>query len=289
MKNIPVLVDGPNYINRVIELGIDPVHIARQLSLEGLMQVINEKIHESDRLSGRCESAEFICSKKRFGPKDKKFTDEQQKLLLDRLRGETGVYVDIVDIPGSSEKGIDMTVSGKIEDYAHDVDAVVLVSADRDFIPTIKKLRHKVKIILIALGENYPIELQNEGYTTLFLHEDYRGLFRYGYPRYYIKDFDVEKCADLYSEADDRLFNQVRMTHDGYVYISIKVGMEDLYDVKVRWETCVAYNGYVGPKAASDSEYIKEEHKEIKLAWKRGAKGYLDCPVDWIWKENKDV
>lgn len=279
MKNIPILIDGPNYINRIIELEIDPVHIARQLSLSGLRKVANEKLKEFNPLSGVSESVEFICSKKRFGPTSKKFTENQQSTLLNRFRAETGVYVDVVDIPGSSEKGVDMTVSGKIEEYATDVEAIVLVSADRDFIPTIRKMRHKVKIFLVALHEDYPIELQNEAFATLFLHEDYRGLFKYHYPRFHIEDLTEENCSELFSEADDRIFNQIRATHDGYVHVSKTVGSKDLFDAKFRWETYVAYNGYVGPKAASDIKYIKNQLKEICMAWEVGAKGYIDYPI----------
>ncbi|MFA4918670.1 MAG: NYN domain-containing protein [Thermodesulfovibrionales bacterium] len=285
MTNIPILVDGPNYVNRVMELGIDSMHIARQLSLAGLMEVVNERIIEFPHITGCCESVEFICSKKRFGPEKKRFNETQHALLIDRLRAETGVYVDIIDIPGPSEKGVDMTISGKLEEFASDADAVVLVSADRDFIPTLKKLRHKIKVILVALSDSYPVDLQNEAYSTLFLYEDYRGLFKYHYPRFSIKDLNQQKCSELFCEADDRVSNQVRGSYDGYVYVSKKTGAEELYDVKFRWETFRAYNGYVGPMAASDQDYVKEELKEIQLAWKRDAKGYIDLPVDVLWPE----
>ena len=140
MNNVPILVDGPNYINRIIDMDINHVHIAKQLSLESLMKLISEKLSDAKLVSGRCESAEFICSKNRFGPKSNRFTEPQQKMILDRFRGETGVYVDIVDIPGSSEKGVDITISGKMEDYSKDVDAIVLITEDRDFIPSLRKL-----------------------------------------------------------------------------------------------------------------------------------------------------
>lgn len=276
MKNIPMIIDGPNYINRVIELGIDPIHISRQLSLEGLREVVNAKLKQYESLSGTSESVELICSKKRFGPQKSKFSGDEQSLLIDRFRAEIGVYVDVVEIPGSSEKGIDMTVSGKMEDYAKDADAMVLVSADRDFIPVLRKLRHKVKILLIALHEGYPIELQNEGYATIFLHEDYRGLFKYHYPRFHINDLTQQNCAELFSEADDRVHNQVRVTNDGYIHISKTVGAVDLFGTKFQWETYVAYNGYVGPKAGSDSKYIKHQLKQVKIAWERGVKGFID-------------
>lgn len=285
MKNIPILVDGPNYINRLLELSITPFHVSKQLSMEALRDIVADKVAELPRVQGHCESVEFVCSKKRFGPGNAKFTEAQQTALLDRLRAEIGVYVDIVDIPGTSEKGVDMTISGKLEDYAGDVDAIVLITADRDFIPTLRKLRHKAKIILIALSEEFPVELSNEAYATISLHDEYRGLFKYEYPRFFIDDLTVEKCSELYSEADDRVHNQLRVTEDGYVYLSQAVGTRDLIGIRFRFETYCCFNGYVGPKAASKTEFIIEQQRQIRLAWKHGAKGYIDYPVESVCKE----
>jgi len=40
---------------------------------------------------------------------------------------KTGVYIDIVDIQAHPNEGVDHTISGKMEDYAGDVDAIALV------------------------------------------------------------------------------------------------------------------------------------------------------------------
>jgi len=283
MKNIPIIIDGPNFINRVIDLKIDPLHISRQISLVSVRDLLNEKIKEVKHVSGHCETAEFYCSKRKFGPPASKFTDEQQKFMLDHFRGETGVYVDIVDIPGDSEKGVDMTISGRLEEYAKEIDAVILVSADKDFIPTLKKLRHKLKVILVALNDKFPPELKNEAYATIFAGDEYRSFFRYSYPQFSIRDFNENMCAILHSEADDRHVNQLRVTEDGYVLISPKGGLNDLDFIKFRFESFGPYNGYVGPRAASDKEYINKQYKELLLAWEVGAKGYIDYPVASVW------
>lgn len=287
MNNIPILIDGPNYINRILELEIKPSHIARQLSLDALRETLSKTLKDIPRIHGECESIEFFCSKKLFGPSKSKFSQEQQEFMIDRLRSETGSYVDIIDLPGTSEKGVDMTISGKLEDYSSDAEAIILVTADRDFIPTIKKLRHKAKIILVSLNEKYPIELTNEAYTTISLCEEYNGLFRYSYPRFFINDLTKEKCSELYSEADDRNYNQLRVTDDGYVFISKKVGAQDIHGVRFRFETFVEYNGYTGPKAASDDKYISNQHNEIIKAWELGAKGYIDYPVESVWRSKE--
>ncbi|OAQ20034.1 NYN domain-containing protein [Thermosulfurimonas dismutans] len=282
MQGIPIIVDGPNYINRVIELGIKPNHIARQLSLESLREIINKKLADFD-VKEKAEIVEFVCSKKKFGPRSQRFSEKEQELLLKRLKAEIGVYVDIVDLPGSSEKGVDTTISSKIEDYAKEVEILILLSSDRDFVPILKKLRGKVKVFLVSLKNDYPIELRNEAYATIFL--DYRDLFKYHYPEFHINDFTKEKCAELFSEADDRILNQLRIDWDGFVFISKKVGAMELENIKVRWETFGRYNEYVGPKAASDDKYIEYQFKQIKLCWERNASGYIDMPVEILFPD----
>ena len=279
MKNIPIIIDGPNYINRVLEFEISPLHVARQLSLSRLRETVDKKLQEFDSVSGLLDSVEFVCSKRRFGPKKGKFSEEQQSLLLDRFRSEKGTHVDIVDIPGASEKGVDSTISGIIEDHASNLETIVLVTSDRDFIPTIRRLRHRTKIILVALNKKFPKELENEGFATLFMQEEYCSIFEYSYPRFHITDLTAENCAVLFSEADDSNHNQLRVTKNGYVFISKTTGAEDLSNCLFRWETFCDFNDYVGPRAASDSEYIEEQFKEIKLAWEKGADGMIDYPM----------
>lgn len=276
MKNIPILVDGPNFINRLLENGINPNHIAKQLSLETLRKTVNAHIDELDHLAGRCETVEFFCSNKRFGPQAKKFTEDQQVGLLDRLRKEIGVYIDVIDIPGSSEKGIDITISGKIEDYSSDLEAVVLITADRDYIPTLRKLRHKIKVLLVTVKEDYPKELSNEGYATLNLRQEIVGLFKYNYPRFNIEKFDEEQCAELFSQADDRHYNRLIVNKNCDIYFSKEANLNELNFVKFYWEIYCPYNDYVGPVAASNIEYIRGQTKEIKMAWEKGASGFID-------------
>jgi hypothetical protein len=157
-----------------------------------------------------------------------------------------------------------------------------LISADRDYIPTIKNLRHKIKIILIAIGESYPIELQNEAYMTLkFNKKNFHGFFQYNYPYFDVNNFTIDNCCELFSEADDRIHNQLRLSHMGKVYFFKKIDPEafDYFNSKCEWESYTAFNDYVGPYAASDMEYIKRNFDEIQLAWKLGVKGYIDYPI----------
>ncbi len=282
-QNIPVIIDGPNCINRLIDFGIASGHLAKQLSLRCLRELINRKLAEIPSISGSCGSAEFICSRKRFGPESKKFSEEQQKNMLNRFRAEVGVFVDVIDIPGSSEKGVDTTIAGRLQDLGGEVPAAVLISEDRDFIPTLQKLRHRLKVILFSISGSPPVELQNEAYATVLLGEDYRSLFTYSYPSFQIEELDAQKLAELFAEADDRQLNQLRVDHSGEVYIvKLDSSLHDPMgkDTKFRLESYGPYNGYLGPKKASDDAYINKELQDLKLAWMHDIKGYVDYPVE---------
>lgn len=187
------------------------------------------------------------------------------------------MFVDVVSIPGSSEKGVDTTIAGKLEEYASHSDAIILASADRDYIPTLHRLRRKTRILLVSVKGAAPIELQNEAYTTLTIGDNLAHLFTYSYPRYHIDDLNAQTCAVLYSESDDRVRNQLRVDDDGTVYISKDyVGSEELVGVRFRFETWACYGGYVGLLAASDQEDISRELANIKKAWSMERKGYID-------------
>jgi hypothetical protein len=276
-SSIPVIIDGPNYINRLLDLGIGPSHLSRQLILRGLMEVIDQELHTIPGITGKCSTTEFFCSKRRFGSGASKFTQEQQSRLLARMCSEVGVYVDVIDIPGSSEKGVDTTISGKLEDLATEDRTVILVSADRDYIPTLKKLRHKLEVILFSPLEELPVELQNEAYATIFLGYGDPFLFSYAYPRFDIATLTIEQCADLVSEADDRCSNQLRVDHDGKVYIAKRdENFHFLDHVRFSFESYATYNGYVGPKRASKVDKIQQLYNDIKSSWKDGREGYID-------------
>lgn len=275
--NTPLVVDGPNFINRLLDLGIAPVHLSRQLSLRGLVNYLNIQLAELPDPISPCISAEFVCSPKKFGSGSRKFAQEHQDSMLNRFRSEIGVFVDVVNIPGSSEKGVDTTIAGKLEDYASHSDAIILASADRDYIPTLHRLRRKTRILLVSVKGDPPIDLQNEAYTTLTIGDDVAHLFTYSYPRYHIDDLNAETCAVLYSESDNRILNQLRVDGDGTVYISKDyVGSANLDGVRFRFETWASHTGYTGPLAASDQEYISRELANIKKAWSMERKGYID-------------
>ncbi len=277
----PIIIDGPNFINRILELEIDKDIIAKQLTLDGLRKRLNSIFQETD-INIQVDLMEFVCSKKLFGQCTNKFSQQERDSMVKRLMAEKGVHIEEVSLPGSSEKGVDTMVSSMLETFSDKHESILLISHDRDFVPVLKKLREKgKKTYLFALNDRFPIELSNEAYQTIKIDQEWRHYFTYSYPRYFInEDFSKEKFRELVSNADDRQHNQLRVDKDGAVYYSFRyVGAQDIDVVKFRFETLVAFNGYVGPKAASDKKYITDEYEDIIYGWNHGAKGYYDYPI----------
>ncbi len=284
IAEIPILIDGPNYINRILEMQIDKDIIAAQLSLDQLRKELAYQFARAE-IVGTPSFTDFVCSKKLFGSGEQKFTQAERQAMLDRVMEEKGVHIEVVDLPGSNEKGVDNMVSTILETLSATFQSVVLITNDRDYVPVMHKMREKgVKLILVSFSEDRPRELVNEAYFTLDLSERYECLFSYSYPRFFVyDDFTLEKYRQLISNADDRKNNQLRVNTNGLVYVSHEaVGNRDLAGVQFRFETYGAYNGYVGPKAASKSKHIQREYKELVLAWehRKEIDDYIDFPVD---------
>ncbi len=141
---VPIVIDGPNFINRILELKIDQDIIAEQLTLDGFRSRLNA-ILEEKFIPVRTDQVEFVCSKKLFGQGASKFTQNERDSMLQRLMGERGIHIEEVNLPGSSEKGVDTTVASTIETYMEKHESIFLVSHDRDYVPVLRKMRLKGK------------------------------------------------------------------------------------------------------------------------------------------------
>ncbi len=60
---------------------------------------------------------------------------------------------------------------------------------------------------------------------------------------------------------------------DGEVHIS-KINLVK-ENAKFWYETLAAGNGYVGPQAANDKEYLEKELASLKRDWSKDARGYI--------------
>ena len=180
-ENIPIIIDGPNYINRILDLEIDKDIISDQLSFEEFRIFVKRRLVENN-INCELPIVEFVCSKKLFGSNNKKFSQNERDRLLDTIMLEKGVHIEEVILPGSSEKGVDNTVTTKIDTFSKSFEYIILISNDRDFVPILKKMREQgTLIILISPAENIPKELINEAHLTINLFQDYHCLFKYNY------------------------------------------------------------------------------------------------------------
>lgn len=91
-----------------------------------------------------------------------------------------------------------------------------------------------------------------------------------------IKDITESIYKEMIANADDGISHQLRVSWSGDVYISAITGAENIKDVKFRWESWEAENGYVGPRAASDHKYIKKSIKSLKRCWEDDIHGCCD-------------
>jgi len=88
----------------------------------------------------------------------------------------------------------------------------------------------------------------------------------------------TEELADLFRPLDDQNYShRMWVDHDGEVHVSVIPEHEDEIRAKskFRYESLDVGNGYVGPRAAADEEYIKKELEYLKRDWAKGADGYI--------------
>lgn len=95
---------------------------------------------------------------------------------------------------------------------------------------------------------------------------------------YNMKTLSREQLVELIKSGDDRYDNQIRVTKDGMIFLSRIVGAEDISNLRFRFETCDAGNGYVGSEAAADNDYINDLYNGLIKTWKSNKTGYID---DW--------
>lgn len=89
----------------------------------------------------------------------------------------------------------------------------------------------------------------------------------------------TEELANLLKPLDDQNYaHMMWVDHNGEVNISVVPEHEEkiLAKAKFRYETLNAGNGYVGPTAAADDDYIKQELEYLKRDWAKDAKGYIE-------------
>lgn len=86
-----------------------------------------------------------------------------------------------------------------------------------------------------------------------------------------VRTMTIEDLTDLIASGNDTKDSQLRINNNDEIYISYDyVGADNLTDIKSRFETFDAGNGYIGLEASQDKKYVKQLFETIKYNWGNG-------------------
>ena len=163
-----VIVDGPNFISRLINFGLSNELIATRFSLNhflihGIRDYIRNEFGNPSTLG-----LEFIYSLKRPGPQGKKLSKDEWKTFIKRSSQENAVYLRKIDIESRNEKGVDIAVAMRMVEMANICEVICLVSSDNDYIPALEYLKVRGEYLCtVGLRDYHPIELINLSYVFI--------------------------------------------------------------------------------------------------------------------------
>ena len=167
-----IVIDGPNFINELNRHGKDKEYIKERISFPVLQDLIQRKLRENGLYSHPFFRTEFICSNlKRLGD----LRGEERDRFLEKISRSTGVSVREVSLSskGDREKGVDMTVFATMLERGGIYTHIVLIGADRDYVPALNALTKKnIHTIVVGFDDGkFPKDLINESYLFLDMNE----------------------------------------------------------------------------------------------------------------------
>ena len=253
-KGIDIVIDGDNLFERLTELKIDKDILNKQFSVIKFQNVIEDNIL---RKSKKC----II-----FFSKDNKYYNEE---LVCRLEAE-GTHVKVFE---SRLRTIEFMCEQIKKTFE-----LVLISSSEDMVNREPLKKNDCYLYTISFENDLPTRFV----PTFFLRGDITSrelnqCFNYNECKIInIKDITEDIYRDMLANANDCISHQLRVNWSGDVYISTITGAEEIDDVKFRWESWDAGNGYTGPRAASDYKYVKQSVATLKKCWKDEVRGYCD-------------
>ena len=90
------------------------------------------------------------------------------------------------------------------------------------------------------------------------------------------EEYATADVARLISSKDDTRKRQLRVTKDGFAYLSDTIGARDIDGLAFRMETWGAGNGYTGEQAAKDPMFISRVEKVLRDNWPKASMSYID-------------
>lgn len=255
LKNgIDIVIDGDNLFDRLTELKIDNDILYKQFSVMKFQKVIEESIF---RKSKKCM---IVFSKD---------NSHYSKQVICRLEAE-GTQVVTFDNRAQSIEFVCEQIKRTFE--------LVLVTSREDMVSTVSAHKddcylYTVSFVNDLTARSVPIFFSKGDITSIELNR----CFNYDeYKTINIKNITEAIYKDMLANANDCIVHQLRVDWSGDVYISTITGAEEIDDVKFRWESWDPGNGYAGPCAASDYEYVRQSVASLKKCWEYDIRGYCD-------------
>lgn len=255
LKNgIDIVIDGDNLFDRLTELKIDNDILYKQFSVMKFQKVIEESIF---RKSKKCM---IVFSKD---------NSHYSKQVICRLEAE-GTQVVTFDNRAQSIEFVCEQIKRTFE--------LVLVTSREDMVSMVSAHKddcylYTVSFVNDLTARSVPIFFSKGDITSIELNR----CFNYDeYKTINIKNITEAIYKDMLANANDCIAHQLRVDWSGDVYISTITGAEEIDDVKFRWESWDSGNGYAGPCAASDYEYVRQSVASLKKCWEYDIRGYCD-------------
>lgn len=255
LKNgIDIVIDGDNLFDRLTELKIDNDILYKQFSVMKFQKVIEESIF---RKSKKCM---IVFSKD---------NSHYSKQVICRLEAE-GTQVVTFDNRAQSIEFVCEQIKRTFE--------LVLVTSREDMVSMVSAHKddcylYTVSFVNDLTARSVPIFFSKGDITSIELNR----CFNYDeYKTINIKNITEAIYKDMLANANDCIAHQLRVDWSGDVYISTITGAEEIDDVKFRWESWDPGNGYAGPCAASDYEYVRQSVASLKKCWEYDIRGYCD-------------
>ncbi|WP_277407379.1 SMEK domain-containing protein [Lacrimispora xylanisolvens] len=249
-----IVIDGDSLFDRLSELKIDEDILYKQFSVMKFQKVIEDSIL---RKSKKCIIV-FSTDNSHYN-----------KDLICRLEAE-GTQVVIFENRLQTIEFVYEQIKRTFE--------LVLVSSSEDMVSKVSLEKDDCYLYTVSFENDLPtrsipIFFSKGNITWIGLNR----CFNYNECKTInIKNITESIYKEMLANANDCISHQLRVDWSGDVYISTITGAEEIDGVKFRWESWDPGNGYAGPCAASDHEYVKQSVASLKKCWEDGVRGYCD-------------
>lgn len=248
---VDILIDMDSFQFRIRSLEIDDDIIENQFSMDSFKKLIENTVLKS------CRNIILIY--------------RQESQLLKRISQCKNVVLEKIENKVDNMESI-------IEKYKVGVDGFIVGTQDIEIECIINKYRSQgIKMLGLSFNEDLDWRLKGQFIDVLEIGRENDTFFEYEEEKEYdIRTLTIADYRKMISNGCDKVSHQIRVTKGGLVCLSRTVAAEDIDNLQFRWETYDAYNSYVGPRAASDTEYIAKTYKELIMNWEKKLTGYVD-------------